>query len=69
VGAERVFPPYTGETITDDHSPFLRAGVPSVDLIDWSYSGHDVSDRLDKLSQRSLDAVGETIVATVRRLR
>jgi glutaminyl-peptide cyclotransferase len=69
VGAKRVFPPYTGATITDDHTPFLHAGVPSVDLIDWGYPGHDVSDRLDKLSQQSLDAVGETIVATVQRLR
>jgi hypothetical protein len=69
VGAKRVFPPDTGATITDDHTPFLHAGVPSVDLIDWSYPGHDVSDRLDRLSRRSLDAVGETIVATVQRLR
>jgi hypothetical protein len=40
-----------------------------VDLIDWSYPGHDVSDRLDKLSPRSLDAVGETVTAAVQRLR
>ena len=30
--------PRTSATIiTDDHTPFLRAGVPAVDLIDWSY--------------------------------
>jgi hypothetical protein len=40
-----------------------------VDLIDWSYRGHDLSDRLDKLSRRSLDAVGETVVQLVRELR
>ena len=69
MGASRVFPPTTGPALTDDHSPFLRAGVPAVDLIDWSYPGHDVSDRLDKLSPRSLDAVGETVTAAVQRLR
>jgi glutaminyl-peptide cyclotransferase len=69
VGAARAFPGGTGQTITDDHTPFLRADVPAVDLIDWSYPGHDTSDRLDKLSRRSLDAVGETTTAVVQRLR
>lgn len=69
VGAGRVFPDETGATIIDDHTPFLRAGVPAADLIDWSYPGHDLSDRLDKLSPRSLDAVGETVVQLVLDLR
>jgi glutaminyl-peptide cyclotransferase len=69
VGAGSVFPDRTGSSITDDHTPFLRAGVPAVDFIDWSYPGHDVSDKLDKLSRRSVDAVGETVTATVQRLR
>ena len=65
VGAASFFPDETGTTIVDDHTPFLRAGVPAVDLIDWSYPGHDLSDGLDKLSRRSLDAVGETVVDLV----
>jgi hypothetical protein len=69
VGAGRVFPPGTGEAIIDDHSPFLRAKVPAVDLIDWTYDGHNLSDRLDKLSRRSLDAVGETVVEAVQAMR
>jgi glutaminyl-peptide cyclotransferase len=69
VGARRFFPPYSGETIVDDHTPFLRAGVPAVDMIDWSYPGHDLSDGIDKLSRQSLDAVGETVVELVLRLR
>jgi glutaminyl-peptide cyclotransferase len=68
-GAGRLFPGETGARIVDDHTPFLRAGVPAVDLIDWSYPGHDLSDRLDKLSRRSLDAVGETAVELVAGLR
>ena len=69
VGAEPVFPSYSADTITDDHTPFLRAGVPAVDLIDWTYPGHDLRDGLDKLSRRSIDAVGESVVELVLRLR
>jgi len=69
VGAEGVFPPESDEEIIDDHTPFLREGVPAVDLIDWTYPGHDLQDRLDRLSRRSLDAVGETVVELVLRLR
>jgi glutaminyl-peptide cyclotransferase len=69
VGASRFFPNATGTTIVDDHTPFLRAGVPAIDLIDWSYPGHALSDRLDQLSPGSLDAVGETVVQLVSELR
>jgi hypothetical protein len=69
VGAGRFFPDRSGTVIVDDHTPFLRAGVPAVDLIDWSYPGHRLSDRLDKLSRRSLDAIGETVVELASRLR
>jgi hypothetical protein len=68
VGVKRVFPPTTGTDILDDHTPFLRARIPAVDLIDFSYRYADtLSDTPDKLSPRSLDAVGETIVEYLRR--
>jgi len=69
VGDERFFSRETGTAIEDDHTPFLRAGVPAVDLIDWSYPGHTLADRLGKLSRQSLDAVGETVVQLVSELR
>jgi glutaminyl-peptide cyclotransferase len=69
VGARRLFPRTVGPSILDDHTPFLRDGVPAVDLIDWSYPGHSLSDGLDKLSRRSLDGVGETVVELVAELR
>jgi glutaminyl-peptide cyclotransferase len=69
VGAIRYFPDTTGPGYLDDHSPFIKAGVPSIDLIDPNYPGHDVSDRLDRLSKRSIDAVGETITELAQRLR
>jgi glutaminyl-peptide cyclotransferase len=68
VGAERYFPGASAGDIIDDHSPFLRAGVPAIDLIDWTYRGHDLSDGLDKLSPGSLDAVGETVTELALRL-
>jgi glutaminyl-peptide cyclotransferase len=67
VGAGAVFPPATGVSIIDDHTPFLRAGIPAVDLIDWDYRYKDtVRDTYDKLSPRAVDAVGETIVDLLR---
>jgi hypothetical protein len=70
VGVGAVFPPTDQVTIYDDHTPFLRAGIPAVDLIDFSYRYADtVRDTIDKLSMDSLDAVGETVFALVSQLR
>jgi hypothetical protein len=65
-GVSRVFPDRTGVTIQDDHTPFLRAGVPAVDLIDWSYPGHTLKDGMSQISRLSLDAVGETLSSLLR---
>jgi hypothetical protein len=65
-GVLEVFPDRTGTTILDDHTPFLRAGVPAVDLIDWSYDGHSLNDGMDKISVAAADAVGETVVELLR---
>jgi Zn-dependent M28 family amino/carboxypeptidase len=67
VGLSSVFPNRTQESIFDDHTPFLRAGIPAVDLIDWSYRYKDtLQDTFDKLSVDSIDAVGETVVELIR---
>lgn len=68
-GAEPFFSSEEGAALEDDHTPFLHAGIPAVDLIDWRYPGHTLADGLDKLSRRSLDAVGETVVQLVSELR
>jgi glutaminyl-peptide cyclotransferase len=63
VGVGAVFPAGQQVSIFDDHTPFLRAGLPAVDLIDWGYRyKNGVQDTYDKLSVDSVDAVGETIV-------
>lgn len=50
-------------TIDDDHVPFLRAGVPAVDIIDLDYSAwHTPQDDLDHVSARSLQIVGDVVL-------
>jgi glutaminyl-peptide cyclotransferase len=69
-GVGSVFPNGVQGTIFDDHTPFLRAGIPAVDLIDYSYRYADtVGDTIDKLSVASLDAVGEAVFALITELR
>jgi glutaminyl-peptide cyclotransferase len=66
VGVEGIFPDRTQASIFDDHTPFLRAQIPAVDLIDWSYKYKDtIDDTYDKLSEDSVDAVGETITQVI----
>jgi len=66
-GVGDVFPEGTGAALFDDHTPFLRAGVPSIDLIDFDYAYKDTAqDTVDKTSARALDAVGETVVELLR---
>jgi Zn-dependent M28 family amino/carboxypeptidase len=50
-------------TIDDDHMPFVRAGVPSVDIIDLDYPAwHTAQDDLDHVSARSLQVVGDVVL-------
>ena len=61
----------------DDHMPFLAVGVPSVDIIDLeaSYGGgrdslpsepwHTAQDTLDAVSARSLQVVGDVVLAAL----
>ena len=69
-GVERVFPAKTAGGILDDHVPFLRAGIPAIDLIDFTYEHRDtLEDTVDKTSARSLDAVGEAVAELALELR
>jgi glutaminyl-peptide cyclotransferase len=48
--------------ISDDHIPYLRASVPSVDLIDFDYPcWHMACDTLEQVSAHSLKIVGDTM--------
>lgn len=57
--------------VTDDHIPFMQKGVPCADLIDFNYGYNNVfwhtpQDTVDKLSPKSLEIVGSTMLETVR---
>ena len=61
----------TAEEISDDHLPFVRRGVPSVDIIDLDYGPnnsyhHTAQDTLDKISARSLTIDGDVFMETIR---
>jgi glutaminyl-peptide cyclotransferase len=52
--------------VEDDHLPFLQAGVPSVDIIDLDYEPwHTAKDTLDAVSARSLQVVGDALLAAL----
>lgn len=55
----------------DDHLPFMKKGVPSADLIDFTYGYNNVfwhtpQDTVDKLSPKSLEITGKVILETIR---
>ena len=52
-----------------DHMPFVRAGVPAIDVIDVDYAPwHTDADTMDKISAQSLEIVGTVIYESVLRL-
>ena len=62
LGYEGEFIPEYKYSMIDDHTPFLEAGIPAVDIIDFDYPyWHTVQDTPDKVSAESLQAVGETL--------
>jgi Zn-dependent M28 family amino/carboxypeptidase len=66
LGYESKFIPEYKHSMLDDHTPFVQAGIPAVDIIDFDYPyWHTVQDTPDKVSAESLDAVGETLFVWV----
>jgi len=58
-----------GTEVEDDHQPFLAAGVPAVDIIDLEYGAwHTPLDTLDAVSARSLQVVGDVLLAALPRI-
>ena len=69
-GVGAYFPDSSEDTIYDDHTPFQRAGVPAIDLIDWEFDcWHETCDDLSAVSESSLDASGEAVAELLRTLR
>jgi Zn-dependent M28 family amino/carboxypeptidase len=59
--------------VTDDHIPFVSAGVSSVDIIDFDYGPgnsywHTAQDTIQHCSPSSLNIVGRVVKATLSQL-
>ena len=68
-GTLRHFPTTLQGSVSDDHLPFLREGVPAIDLIDFEFAcWHRTCDDMSAVSRRSLDASGETVLELLRAL-
>jgi glutaminyl-peptide cyclotransferase len=53
--------------LIDDHIPFLRRGIPAVDIIDFDYPyWHTTEDTPDKVSPQSLERVGRVVEAWLK---
>jgi hypothetical protein len=60
-------------TVADDHLPFIEAGIRAVNLIDFMYGDrtvpgkywHTPEDTLDKISPKSLQTVGDVVLASL----
>lgn len=62
-----LFPSDTQGGVLDDHTPFLRAGIPAIDLIDFDYRcWQQVCDDMSQVSRTNLTRVGSTVLELVR---
>jgi Zn-dependent M28 family amino/carboxypeptidase len=69
-GYEHYFSKQEGD-IQDDHLPFVKRGVPSIDIIDLDYGPHNSyhhtdKDTMDKISAHSLTIDGDVFMETIR---
>ena len=64
LGYVQYFIPSPKYAMTDDHIPFINAGIPAVDIIDFDYPAwHTTQDTANKVSAGSLEHVGRTLEA------
>ena len=57
--------------VEDDHLPFIKRGVPSIDIIDLDYGPnnnyhHTAQDTMDKISAHSLAIDGDVFMESIR---
>ncbi|MGH7553714.1 MAG: M28 family peptidase [Longimicrobiales bacterium] len=72
MGHGGVFQSRSGITVEDDHVPLNRAGIRTIDIIDFDYGPgnsywHTLEDDIDNTSPRGLGIVGEVMVALIYR--
>lgn len=58
-----------GDTVYDDHVPFLQRGIPAIDLIDFDYPPwHTTGDLPHECSPASLESVARVVLHVLWRL-
>lgn len=72
LGLGMMFPTRTGTWISDDHLPLNRAGIRTINIIDFDYGPansywHTLEDRIERTSPQGLGAVGTLLVHLVYR--
>jgi len=68
LGYGNVFLTESQGPVSDDHGPFVRRGVPAVDMIDFESVNtfwHTPQDTVDKTAPRSLAIVGHVLVESL----
>ena len=67
LGYDNAFIPQYKYQVLDDHIPFIQKGLRAVDIIDLDYPyWHTVQDTADKVSAKSLQIVGTTLLAWIK---
>jgi hypothetical protein len=74
LGYGSAFVAQDGGPMTDDHVPLQDAGLRVIDVIDYSWTlpdgrnyHHTTFDTIDKLSEKSLQTVGDVALALIRK--
>ena len=70
IGLGGMFPRRVGTFITDDHIPLNRAGIRTINIIDFDYGPdngywHTHEDRVENTSPAGLEAVGRVLLALI----
>ncbi|MDZ4159420.1 MAG: M28 family peptidase [Anaerolineaceae bacterium] len=64
LGFASSFIPEYRHKMLDDHTPFIEKGIPTALIIDFDYPyWHSTQDTIDKVSEKSLQTVGDTLYA------
>lgn len=69
IGHGLYFPTRETYAITDDHVPLIEVGLKVIDVIDLDFDHHHTpEDTEDKVSQQTLQVVGDVAIAVIRGL-
>lgn len=64
------FVPQYGDAVNDDHLALNRAGIPTVDIIDFKYPHwHRLSDTPDKCSAKTMSQVASVLTTWMSRVK